>query len=134
MAARRVQIPQVHDGSVDPPLSKMMGSPYYVAPEIFSESYGYKVDMWSTGVVLYMLLSGNPPFRGKDNNEICGNVLTAELALDEAALPGVSEEARDFLRCVLNRDVFWAEVSLKLHTCTSGSCSAVSTPIFASKL
>jgi calcium-dependent protein kinase len=95
----------VHDGSVDPPLSKMMGSPYYVAPEIFSESYGYKVDMWSTGVVLYMLLSGNPPFRGKDNNEICGNVLTAELALDEAALPGVSDEARDFLRCVLNRDV-----------------------------
>ena len=52
------------------PLTEMHGTSYYIAPEILKNSYNEKCDVWSIGVILYILLSGRPPFDGDDDQEI----------------------------------------------------------------
>ena len=59
----------------------MSGSPYYIAPEVFLQRYNFKIDIWSMGVVLYIMLSGKPPFGGKSNKEIIENVLKGSYSL-----------------------------------------------------
>ena len=47
-----------------------IGTAYYIAPEVFTKSYDQKCDIWSCGVILYILLSGIPPFNGKTDEDI----------------------------------------------------------------
>jgi calcium-dependent protein kinase len=51
-------------------LRKRVGSPYYMAPEVLMEEYTMKCDVWSCGVILFVLLSGRPPFRGSTQAEL----------------------------------------------------------------
>lgn len=54
------------------------GTPYYIAPEVLKGSYTTQCDSWSMGVVLFIMLSGKPPFGGKSNSEILNNVLNGK--------------------------------------------------------
>lgn len=50
------------------------GTPYYIAPEVINQRYDEKCDIWSVGVILYIMLSGKPPFNGKDDDDILHKV------------------------------------------------------------
>lgn len=78
-----------------------VGSPYYIAPEMLEGSYNHQVDLWSLGVVLFMLLSGNPPFEGQDQEDILDAIRAANLSFDARCWVAVSTEARDLVTQLL---------------------------------
>jgi len=80
------------------------GSPYYIAPEVFQQRYDNKCDMWSMGVVLYILLSGKVPFPGESNKEIIENVLKGEYHFNHDAFKKVTDGAKDLISKLLVKD------------------------------
>ncbi|CAI5940523.1 unnamed protein product, partial [Closterium sp. NIES-64] len=85
------------------PCTDMAGSPYYLAPEVLAESYGPEADVWSTGVVLYILLSGLPPFWAPNNEAIFQAIKAAPVNLVRPPWPSVSGEVRDLVRRMLEK-------------------------------
>lgn len=55
-------------------MKSKVGTAYYVSPEILKGEYDEKCDIWSSGVILYILLTGDPPFNGASDNEIYRNI------------------------------------------------------------
>ncbi|XP_062445548.1 myosin light chain kinase 2, skeletal/cardiac muscle [Rhea pennata] len=74
------------------------GTPEFLSPEVVNyEQVSYSTDMWSMGVITYMLLSGLSPFLGDNDTETLNNVLAASWYFDEETFESVSEEAKDFV-------------------------------------
>ena len=81
----------------------LCGSPLYMAPEILKhERYDAKADLWSTGVILYEMLVGRPPFAGSNPHELLVNIVKTELRIPSTA--DASDEAIDLLRRLLKVD------------------------------
>ncbi|KAL0338727.1 UNVERIFIED_CONTAM: Calcium-dependent protein kinase [Sesamum angustifolium] len=82
----------------------VVGSPYYVAPEVLKKHYGPECDIWSAGVIIYILLSGVPPFWDETEQGIFEQVLKGELDFVSEPWPSISDSAKDLVRKMLVRD------------------------------
>lgn len=88
----------------DQRLNDIVGSAYYVAPEVLHRSYSIEADMWSIGVITYILLCGSRPFWARTESGIFRSVLRADPNFEDSPWPAVSAEARDFVKRLLNKD------------------------------
>mmetsp|Transcript_3643 Transcript_3643/g.6706 ORF Transcript_3643/g.6706 Transcript_3643/m.6706 type:complete len:514 (-) Transcript_3643:99-1640(-) len=83
-------------------LSRVVGSSYYVAPEVLKKSYTEACDLWSLGVIVYMLLSGAPPFYGKNDEAIKASIVQGEYTFPHELFRDVSDEAMAFVSTLLS--------------------------------
>ena len=82
-----------------------VGSSYYIAPEVLKRNYNLKCDLWSCGVIMYILLSARPPFNGKDDYDIMNNVANGHYDLTKKPFDKVSDSAKDLIKKLLERNV-----------------------------
>jgi len=90
----------------DSELRTICGSPLYVAPEILdigtsSETYTPAVDMWSVGVILFILLSGNSPFENEDEQVLFRRIRSGDYSMDDCLWDYISAGAKDCVRQLL---------------------------------
>ena len=85
-------------------LHEMDGISYYIAPEVLEGDYDEKCDIWSCGVILYILLCGYAPFYGENDKEIYNQVLKGEYDFPKEEWQNVSEEAKNLVQKMLEKD------------------------------
>uniref|UniRef100_A0A672FYN7 Myosin light chain kinase, smooth muscle-like n=1 Tax=Salarias fasciatus TaxID=181472 RepID=A0A672FYN7_SALFA len=87
------------------PLMVMHGTPEFVAPEVINyEPVGLETDMWSIGVICFILLSGESPFQGNSDAETFALVTAARYEFDQESFEDISDQAKDFISSLLKKD------------------------------
>ncbi|KAK8528212.1 hypothetical protein V6N13_001992 [Hibiscus sabdariffa] len=84
--------------------NEIVGSPYYMAPEVLKRNYGPEVDIWSAGVILYILLCGVPPFWADTEQGVAQAIIRSVLEFKRDPWPRVSDAAKDLVKKMLNPD------------------------------
>ncbi|KAJ1263462.1 hypothetical protein BS78_09G186500 [Paspalum vaginatum] len=82
----------------------IVGSAYYIAPEVLKRSYGPEADIWSVGVIVYILLCGVPPFWAESEHGIFNAILRGQVDFTSDPWPRISQGAKDLVRKMLNPD------------------------------
>jgi len=85
-------------------MKKISGTPYYIAPEVLAEKYDEKCDIWSCGVIMYILLCGYPPFNGETDNDILSKIKTGKFIFPEEEWAGLSADCKDLIKHMLEFD------------------------------
>ncbi|CAB4263692.1 unnamed protein product [Prunus armeniaca] len=86
--------------------SEIVGSPYYMAPEVLRRNYGPEVDVWSAGVILYILLCGVPPFWAESEEGIAQAIVRGSIDFEREAWKKVSDEAKELVKRMLDPNPF----------------------------
>ncbi|KAF5476929.1 hypothetical protein F2P56_003617 [Juglans regia] len=84
--------------------SEIVGSPYYMAPEVLKRNYGPEVDIWSAGVILYILLCGVPPFWAETEQGVALAILRGVIDFKREPWPQISDSAKGLVRQMLEPD------------------------------
>jgi calcium-dependent protein kinase len=90
--------------SLDSQIKGTIGSLYYMAPEVFDGFYCEKCDLWSCGVIMYILLSGNPPFSGLSSYQIVSRIRKGNYNLNDKIWSKISASAKDLITKLLEKD------------------------------
>lgn len=85
-------------------MTTIVGTPYYIAPEVLQKKYDKSCDLWSVGVISYILLCGYPPFNGATSREVHDSVKRGRYYFPAEDWCGTSIVARDFIRRLLQKD------------------------------
>ena len=83
----------------------IIGSSYYIAPEVLKKKYNEKCDTWSVGVILYMTLAGCAPFDGEDDHEIIKSIKIGKYNKNDERFSKHSPEVKDLLNKLLERNI-----------------------------
>lgn len=89
--------------SADRKMKKLIGTYYYMAPEVMTGEYDEKCDVWSLGVILFIMLSGVPPFNGRTDKEIATKIQNAPLLFQGSNWATVSDEAKTLIMKMLKK-------------------------------
>ncbi|KAJ8485759.1 hypothetical protein OPV22_018244 [Ensete ventricosum] len=84
--------------------TEIVGSPYYMAPEVLKRNYGPEVDVWSAGVILYILLCGVPPFWAESEQGIARAIIRSVVEFKRDPWPKISDTAKDLVKRMLDPD------------------------------
>ncbi|KAL0459193.1 UNVERIFIED_CONTAM: Calcium-dependent protein kinase [Sesamum latifolium] len=84
--------------------NEIVGSPYYMAPEVLKRNYGPEVDIWSAGVILYILLCGVPPFWAETEQGVAQAIIRSVIDFKRDPWPKVSNSAKDLVKKMLDPD------------------------------
>lgn len=95
---------RMHDESREGPMRNAVGTAYYMSPEVINGCYDKSCDIWSIGIVAYILLAGYPPFNGSSDNEIYSSTRRGNLIFERKVWGGLSHMSRDFVRRLLSKD------------------------------
>lgn len=93
-----------HDDQHEGIMKTKVGTPYYVAPEVLSRQYTKSCDIWSIGVITYILLCGYPPFYGDSDTQIFSSVRAGIFDFPSPDWDTISDGAKDFICCLLKLD------------------------------
>lgn len=93
-----------HDNQNFGVMKTKVGTPYYVAPEVLRREYTKSCDVWSIGVITYILLCGYPPFYGDSDNEIFESVKIGRYDYPDPEWTDISQDAKDFIDKLLQKD------------------------------
>lgn len=105
--ARKFELGQV--------LTTKAGTPYYVAPQVLTGRYDQSADLWSLGVIMYVVLCGYPPFCGESDADVLAKVRLGNFSFNSSDWKGISEDAKALIKCLLKmnpRDRYTAEQAL----------------------